>query len=130
MAYSIRESCRLKKAYECSNNITYDIVFRMRFDTDIPAWDPTTSYCRDAIVIPVGQDHADRGINDQFSYGPSALMDLLCEFYHHIDIICTAPHWLRSPEHCFYNYLASVDLIPNQIVRKNIIAYINNATYI
>lgn len=130
MAYSMRESCRLKKAYECSNNFIYDIVFRMRFDTNIPAWDHSTSYCEEAIVIPVGQDFAEKGINDQFSYGPSALMDQLCEYYHHLDIICTTPHWLRSPEHCFYNYLESVNLIPNRIIRKNIVAYINNAIYI
>ncbi|CAB5226441.1 hypothetical protein UFOVP760_216 [uncultured Caudovirales phage] len=69
MTYSIREACRLKKAYEVTNNFIYDIVIRMRFDTELPLWCHNTAYHSDAIVIPEGQDFAEKGINDQFSYG-------------------------------------------------------------
>lgn len=113
MFYGIEKACELKKQYEDENNFKYDVVFRMRFDSDIPNWHEWHYSIIDNknLIIPdpdrdFGATGHGEGINDQFWYGPSELYDKSANVYSNLfDIItkCKAYH----PETIFKNHIRS-----------------------
>jgi hypothetical protein len=64
----------LRKEYEKNNNIKYDVVIRMRYDSSIFRMGDIENYDLTKLNIPFGTDN--EGINDQFAFGPSDLMDI------------------------------------------------------
>ena len=73
MYYSIFKSNELKISYEQKNKITFDCCVRMRFDSDIKDDFNIKNYDLNLLNIPKGKDWG--GINDQFAFGSSSLMD-------------------------------------------------------
>lgn len=74
MLYSMYRVDMLKQSYEQEHSITFDIVYRMRFDSLIQNAQelPLTPFQGEVLAIPSGNDAA--GINDQFAYGSSKTM--------------------------------------------------------
>jgi hypothetical protein len=123
MFYSLREACRLKNLHEKENNFIYDTVVRMRFDSEIRSIpDLQTFNCEDNIYIPEGRDWG--GINDQFFFGSSAVMDMVCECYTFYDILVEKTNFY-GPEVVFKKYLETF-LPPQNIKRENFFIEINN----
>jgi hypothetical protein len=123
MFYGIREACRLKTKYEEENNFVYDTVVRMRFDSDIKQFINLQDFdCQDNIYIPVGWDWG--GINDQFSFGGSTVMNKMCECYTDYDHLVEKTNFY-GPEVVFKYHLETF-LKPENIKRENYYIEINN----
>lgn len=118
MHYSIRAANALKTHYEKENNIKFDTVIRMRYDSDIKIMESLSHYALDKINIPIYRDWMG-GINDQFAFGPSELMDkysnLFPTFGYHTRM-CGIYH----PETIFRTYLQDIN-IESEIVRPKIL---------
>lgn len=109
MFYGIEQATQLKKQYELENNFKYDIVIRMRFDSNIHPINnfQDTSRIRstlmysdqiiiqnkywwlefdqDTVVIPVGNDYD--GLCDQFWFTSSNLFDEISYVYSNLENI-------------------------------------------
>lgn len=74
MFYSFQQVEKLKSDYEVENDMTFDIVYRMRFDSYIytPELLPTTPFDQETLAVPNEVDFS--GLNDQFAYGTSQTM--------------------------------------------------------
>lgn len=71
---SISISDSLCRKYELSNSITFDWIFRLRFDNlYITRIENLTHLSRNIIYIPAHDNW--RGLNDRFAFGPSLLMN-------------------------------------------------------
>jgi len=118
MHYSIRAANALKTYYEKENDIKFDTVIRMRYDSDIKIMEPLGHYNLNKINIPIYRDWMG-GINDQFAFGPSELMDkysnLFPTFAYHTRM-CGIYH----PETIFRTYLQDIK-IESEIVRPKIL---------
>lgn len=118
MHYSIRAANALKSYYETENNMKFDVVVRMRYDSDIKVMEPLSQYDLSRINIPIYRDWMG-GINDQFAFGPSELMDkysnLFPTFGYHTRM-CGIYH----PETIFRTYLQDIK-IESEIVRPKIL---------
>lgn len=125
MFYSIREACRLKAEYERENGFLYDLVFRFRFDSEIVKFlDLDNLTVGNFLYIPEGRDWG--GINDQFSFGASKVMDMVCECYTFYEP-CLIKTKFYGPEVVFKQHLSS--FIDNSfIIRNKIDVKINNET--
>ena len=81
MFYKIFRCNELKKQHENKHNFKYDIVVRLRPDTNFNK--PVIfSEDKDKIFIPNNCDWG--GVCDQFAYGPSDLMDKFCDLFPNI----------------------------------------------
>lgn len=84
MWYSVYKSNQLRVRYEKENNITFDRVIRMRYDSDFEGKILDLSKLSADICIPEGEDWLG-GTNDQFALGSSSGMNIYSDFY--IDMI-------------------------------------------
>jgi hypothetical protein len=78
MFYSIFKSNELKCEYEKNNNIIFDKVIRMRFDSDFLGKDLILNSNK-SIQIPDEKDWG--GLNDQFAIAPSKEMDYYANIF-------------------------------------------------
>jgi hypothetical protein len=90
MYYSIFKSNELKCKYEKNNNIIFDKVIRMRFDSDFGDKDLTLDPNVDTIQIPLGNDWG--GINDQFALGPSKEMNSYSDLFNKFEDLQGTPY--------------------------------------
>lgn len=105
MYYSIYKSNELKNKYEKINNINFDWCFRMRFDSKINNDIKLEYLDNNYIYIPNENDY--HGINDQFAFGKSDLLDKYCSVYKNIGKIqrsCYNPEIIMM-ENLIYNKL-------------------------
>ena len=79
----------LKKAYEKEKGFTYDGVIRFRPDILVPKPIYFKEYSNPTIYAPLYSTIYD--ISDVLAFGPSHLMDIYCNFYHHQEEICKDP---------------------------------------
>ena len=78
MHYSIWKSNQLKKYYEKCHQMKFDLVVRMRYDSEFPFTINFLDYVdnpEEMIYIPWGDDWLG-GINDQFAIGNSEIIDI------------------------------------------------------
>ena len=108
MYYSIYQANKLKCEYEKDNNIIFDRVIRMRFDSDFVNDSlnliKTTNF---DLCIPDTRFDYD-GINDQFAIGSSKMMDIYSNVYQDI-------HELTECNYC------GEEILKKQLDRHNII---------
>jgi hypothetical protein len=115
MFYSMREACRLKSEYERDNGFLYDLVFRFRFDSEIVKFiDLNNVVIEDYLYIPEGRDWG--GINDQFSFGGSKVMDMVCECYTFYESILKQTKFY-GPEAVLKQHLDS--FLDNSLIKRN-----------
>ena len=101
MHYSIWKSNELKKYYEKEHDMKFDVVVRMRYDSEFPETINFLEYDEDVIYIPWGDDWLG-GINDQFAIGNSKVLDAYsCVFKHLQDY----QHLSYHPETIMRNHL-------------------------
>ena len=84
MHYSVYKSNQLKCQYEEENNIIFDKVIRMRYDSDFEGKELDLNSLPNCLNVPDGEDWCG-GINDQFALGPSSVMDVYSDFYNHLN---------------------------------------------
>lgn len=124
MHYSIEQAFKLKIEHEKIVGKQYDFAVCMRFDSDIKTWDANViDYT--AINIPVGNDYAERGINNQFSCGNNELMNKLSRCYSSLDNVIIATN-MYNPETNFAHYLHEIGIYPDKLKRSDITVNINN----
>lgn len=110
MHYSIHKSNELKLKYEKNNNIVFDKVIRMRFDSDFEGKQLYLNNLPNCLNIPEGEDWCD-GINDQFALGSSSSMDIYSDFYNHMNQIHNVPY---HPETMLRKYLEMRNIFVNR----------------
>ena len=96
MWYSISKCVQLKTSYELENQITFDRVIRMRFDSDFQDKILDLTDINEELYIPSGRDWGK--INDQFVMGSSRAVDRYADLYNQI-------HHLVNVEYCSENML-------------------------
>ena len=101
MHYSIHAANELKKQYERENNMKFDCVIRMRFDSDFEGKTLDVSKCSDGLYIPEGEDWLG-GINDQFALGSSESMDIYSNLINNLESLQDGDY---HPESLLRNYL-------------------------
>lgn len=89
MFYSIYKCNELKIKYENHNNMKFDKVIRMRFDSDFMGKRLFVNNFMNEIVIPNGPDWG--GMNDQFAMGSSISMDYYSNLYNNIESLQHVP---------------------------------------
>lgn len=119
MHYSIHKSNELKRQYEKENNMTFDCVIRMRFDSDFDGKVLNLSNMTDGLYIPEGEDWCG-GINDQFALGSSSAIDVYSDFLNHIHLL---QECMYHPESMLRRYFEIKSLPVN---RFNFRVIINN----
>jgi len=108
MYYSIYQANKLKCEYEKDNNIIFDRVIRMRFDSDFVNDSLNLIKTTDFdLCIPDTRFDYD-GINDQFAIGSSKMMDIYSNVYQDI-------HELTECNYC------GEEILKKQLDRHNII---------
>ena len=98
MFYSMKQADLLRRNFEQKYKIKFDCVFRMRFDSDMKTPFNPRSYNLKKLNVPMDYQYAyekpipgkQRGINDQFAWGPSDLMTYYCDVFDHIIPICNS----------------------------------------
>lgn len=120
MYYSIFRSNQLKKEYEIKNNMIFDKVVRMRFDSDFGGKDLNLDFEKTCIQIPQGNDYA--GINDQFAIGPSEEIDHYCNIFNKLETLKDMEY---NPERLLLTYFDRNQL-RNKIERFDFEVKINN----
>lgn len=108
MYYSIYQANKLKCEYEDNNNIIFDRVIRMRFDSDFinESLDLKKTISLDLCIPDTRFDYS--GINDQFAIGSSQVMDIYSNVYQDI-------HELTQCQYC------GEEILKQQLDRHNII---------
>lgn len=81
MHYSLYKSNELKKEYEKENNMTFDVVFRIRFDSDFRDGKLDISNVKDGIWIPEMSTLDCGGLNDTFAFGSSYCIDVYSSMF-------------------------------------------------
>ena len=119
MHYSINMCNTLKQKYEKENNLVFDTVIRMRFDSDFENKILDLKEYPDCLNIPEHEDWCG-GINDQFAFGPSKVMDIYSNFYNEINEIKDVQY---HPESMLLKYFNMKQITPN---RCNFRVRINN----
>lgn len=106
MWYKIWKCNQLRKFYEQTNRIRYDLVIRMRFDVtfeSFPVIKPEDQPRRKTIYIPQGGDYCG-GICDQVAFGDATSMDMYCDLWNEI-----------------YRYsVAGIGIHPESMLRKHL----------
>jgi hypothetical protein len=108
MFYSIKQANDLKIKYEQESSSTFDIVYRIRFDSKILTKDKICNkkFYSNSIAIPnTDRDHG--GINDQFAYGSSDGMNKYSNLFNNLHSL-HGDHW--NPEGLLLKYLSSQNL--------------------
>lgn len=107
MYYSIFQSNRLLINYCQTTRENFDVVIRMRFDSDIKNPEVLTDQNveQKKIYIPDGSDW--NGINDQFAYGSLESMDVYGSLFSNLGHLKKTPYY---PEALLRNYLALTGL--------------------
>lgn len=82
MHYSINIANNLKVEYEKQNNMVFDCVIRMRFDSNIKGNFNLLNYDLTNLNIPHGKDFG--GVNDQFAFGNSSVIDKYSDLIHNL----------------------------------------------
>jgi len=118
MFYSIYKSNELKVQYEKKNNIKFDCVIRIRSDSLIRNDLILTEYNMNNLNIPNGGDWG--GLNDQFAFGNSDVMNLYSETFNNIKKI------KRSMYHPEMILRESMELYSINIDRPSVEVSINN----
>jgi hypothetical protein len=118
MFYSIYKSNMLKIKYEKDNNVEFDCVIRMRSDSLLINNIALEEYDMNNLNIPSGRDWG--GLNDQFAFGNSNVMNLYSETFNNIKKI----H--RNVYHPETILKQSIELYDINIDRPNIEISINN----
>lgn len=104
MYYSFFKSNELKCQYEKENNMLFDRVVRMRFDSDIVRnIDVKTIKCPLNLEKNTGNWG---GISDQFAIGESKSMDHYCNIYHNL---VNMQHIRFHPESLMTEHLSTVE---------------------
>ena len=104
MAYSIYTCNQLKIRYEKLNDMIFDKVVRMRFDSDI-----TTEIHLDKLIHPLllEKNTGNYGsLTDQFAIGDSKSMDHYCEMYNNLVHL---QHVQFHPSSIVEEHLSTVD---------------------
>jgi hypothetical protein len=101
MFYSIYRSNSLKREYELLNNMKFDKVIRIRFDSNFQNKNLDLNDILGNLCIPSGNDWLG-GINDQFAVGSSQDMDVYCDLYNSFSIVRHIPY---HPECILEEYL-------------------------
>ena len=112
MFYSIFQSNNLKSSFEKDNNIIFDVVYRMRFDSEIsnPNLLIKEKIENNTIFIPTPlKDYG--GINDQFAFGSSDALDKYSNLYNSID---NFNPYQNNPEQILKAYLKTQDIKINR----------------
>ena len=104
MHYSLYKSNELKKQYEKENNMTFDAVFRIRFDSDFRDAKLDISNLKDGLWIPYMSSLDCGGLNDTFSFGSSYYMDLYSSMYLYLHKLQKISKY--HPETMLKHYLA------------------------
>ena len=106
MYYSFFKSNELKCQYEKENNMLFDRVVRMRFDSDIVNnIDGTKLKC----PLNLEKNTGDwGGISDQFAIGDSKSMDHYCNIYHNL---VNMQHIRFHPETLMVEHLSTVKYV-------------------
>jgi len=107
MAYSFHTCNQLKIKYEKKNNMKFDKVVRMRFDSDIINeihLDKLKKY-----PLTLEKNTGDwGGLSDQFAIGDSESMDHYCNMYHNL---INMQHVRFHPETLVEEHLSKSDVI-------------------
>ena len=121
MFYSFQQVEKLKSEYEAENDIIFDIVYRMRFDSAIknPEVLPCSPFDREVLVIPAGSDWG--GINDQFAYGTSLTMKNYFNLYQKLPYF--SQKTFHNPEQLLKHYLHTHNF---PLERSNLIVHIHD----
>lgn len=119
MHYSMYMSNLLKIKYEETNNMKFDKVIRMRFDSDFENKNLSLDLLESDFYIPCGCDWGD-GINDQFAIGSSDVMDVYSELFLNYKNIENSKYY---SEMLLKNHLSYYNLEPKRI---NFYIEINN----
>ena len=108
MYYSIHQANKLKCEYENNNNMIFDRVIRMRFDSDFvnESLDLIKTSSLDLCIPDTRFDYT--GINDQFAIGSSETMDIYSNVYQDI-------HDLTECDYC------GEEILKQQLDKHNII---------
>lgn len=101
MFYSIYQSNSLKRKYEILNNMKFDKVVRIRFDSNFENKNLDLKNISSDLLIPSGNDWCG-GINDQFAIGSSESMDIYCDLYNSFSMVKHVPY---HPESMLGEYL-------------------------
>lgn len=110
MHYSIFKSNQLKLEYERKHRMVFDVVVRMRFDSDFEDRELNLHDFGHGLYIPEGEDWCG-GINDQFALGTSHMMDVYSDFYNHMDQVQDVPY---HPETMLRRYLEIKGIYANR----------------
>ena len=104
MYYSFFKSNELKCQYEKKNNMLFDRVVRMRFDSDI-----VNDIDVEALKYPLNLEKNTGdwgGLSDQFAIGDSKSMDHYCNIYHNL---VNMQHVRFHPESLMTEHLSTVE---------------------
>jgi len=123
MFYSIYKANELKKEYEKNNNIIFDWVIRMRFDSEFRKQCLDVRNLTGILNIPEGEDwnDPDIGINDQFAVGKSHIIDLYSSVYKNLLFVQKTNY---VPERILLTHLKNMNI--NDITRFYFPVRINN----
>lgn len=88
MYYKIWRANQLRKLYEQTNRIRYDVVIRLRLDVTVDTF-PIIDPKRKTVYIPEGGDY-EGGYCDQVALADSVTMDIYCELWNEIYRYSTA----------------------------------------
>jgi len=87
MFYGIYKANQLKMEFEEENNFTYDVVIRCRpdlyFENTLRADEVHSAAKSTGVYIPNFGSYG--GLNDQFSFGHSKIMDIFCATFPNLD---------------------------------------------
>lgn len=106
MYYSFFKSNELKCQYEKENNMQFDKVVRMRFDSDIVNNIDVTKLKSPLNLEKNTGDWG--GLNDQFAIGDSKSMDHYCNIYHNL---INMQHIRFHPETLMVEHLSTVEYV-------------------
>lgn len=121
MFYSIEQSNNIKKQYELNNKMKFDCVVRMRFDSDIQSEIEFENFDLSKLNVPIGRDYD--GLNDQFAFGNTNIMDLYSITYSTLPFLQKT---LYHPEHILKQ---NIEYHKIEINRVNIFVEINNGRF-
>jgi len=103
--YSVFKSNELKKEYEKEHSCAFDIVYRIRTDSNIINSDQLPTSPLTDLVIPKGFDWS--GINDQFAYGSSTALDKYSSLFVNLSNLSGS---YVNPEQLLAKHLQTQDL--------------------